>query len=415
MKGEVKKYGRCPMQKIIILFFALCLFPVISSSAFAKKPKIYTPEDQYKYQQQALRQEEKEKYERSLLPQSGYMTREEYEELSREIPSYERKVPDPEPPKDIKMKYIPQPVYKLGRYNNPPGSPELHIDISLKYDREFICPGITSPNKDIVVYPKLSYYAASDCTVCDLFVIPLDKTLPELSRIQRANIINRLPEPILSTEKDIREKCIFRTITPIDFSPDGSKLLAKEKIGNINDGIWQTNVLVYDFNKKTARKIPEIREAIKFYWKNNGNLILNEKRWDIYPLGFDANNPERIVVSSYGYTGGKPNFLGTWSIDCQGERSLLISLFKENVPISINGYKLVKEGYVDPVTVYNNEKQKDKLTKKKRKEEKKAKKQEAKEKKQVLNKKLKEMKQEEKTVLKEYRKKQNSSFPTGSN
>lgn len=390
------------MRRKIALVFIICLCQIVFSNlAFAKKTKIYTPESEYKHQQNILKLQEKEKYQRSLLPQSGFMTREEYEELSKDIPTSERVVPEYQLPKDIKMKYVPQPTYKLTHYNDPPGSPELRIDRKLKFDRQFVCPGITSPKKDFLVYPVVYYYASNDCTAGDLFIIPFDMSLPEVSRVQRANILKRISEPILSTEKSLREKFIFRTMTPIDFSSDGTKLLAKEKTGNVNDGIWQTDLWVYDFNTKAARKLPEIRDAIRYYWANTENLVLDEKRWDIYPLGFDANDPERVVVSAYGYTGKIPKFLGNWSIDCQGERTLLLSLFDASVPISINGYKIVQFGIVNFTDVYNDEKRQDKIIKQKLKDAKKDKKKEAKQKKEALNKRINE-------ITKERQPKQNS-------
>lgn len=409
-------------QKTVLLFFALCLSLFVCAPVFAfdlpfgwspslpysKKLKVYTPKDQYKYTQNILRQEEIEKFEKSLLPESGYMTREEYEAKSKYVPNSQKNVPEYKQTNDLGMKYVPQPIYKLARYNNPPGSPELHIGRTLNFDRQFTCPGITSPNKDILVYPVISYYAVNQCTSTDLFMIPLDKSFPDVERIQRANIVRRKPNPILSTDKSITEKGIFRTMTPIDFSPDGSKLVAKEKIGGVDEGIWKTNLWIYDFNTQSARQIPEVREAIKYYWKSKENLVLDEKRWDIYPMGFDAGDPNRVVVSAYGYTGKLPKFLGLWSIDCNGERSMLISLFKDSAPVSVNGYKLVKEGVVEPFLVEQNEKNLKKLEQNKKKSAKKAAKDDYKQKKKALNKKLKEMKKEENRVLHGYNKQLNS-------
>lgn len=366
------------MQKKVFLPFLMVLMicacqicqSSFSNSAFAKKIKVYTPTMEYKYQQKILRQEEKEKYQRSLLPDSGCMRTEEYENRSKDITNEERVIPPPELPKDIKMKYVPQPTYKMVHYNNPPGSPELHIGRRFKFDRQVNCPGITSPNKDLLVYPAVYYYVNNQCTACDLYQIPLDQSLPYVERIQRANIIKRNPTPILSTEKNISEKFTFRTMTPIDFSVDGTKLLAKEKIGNINDGIWQTNAWVYDFNTKQSRNLSEVRAAIRYYWSGQG-VALDEKRWDIYPLGFDANDENRVVVSAYGYTGKVPRFLGTWSIDCNGERTQLISLLEANAKVSENGFKIVQDGVVNPVVIRQTEKQTDKLAKQKRKKEKK--------------------------------------------
>lgn len=361
------------------------------SPVFAKKDKVITPRMEAKYRKKVLKQEAKEDYKRSLLPESGCMTVEEYENLSKDIPNSQKVVPEYKMPRDIKMKYVPQPTYSLARYNDPPGSAELHLPRRFKFDRQVNEGAITSPKKDILVYPTVYYYAINQCTTADLFVIPLDKSLPDVSRIQRANIIRKLPDPILSTEKNIKEKFIFRTLTPIDFSEDGTKLIAKEKIGNVNDGIWQTNLWVYDFSTKQARELHEIREAIKFYWLNSEGLMLDEKRWDIYPLGFDANTPNRVVVSAYGYTGKTPEFLGNWSIDCNGERAMLLSLFDAKSKISMNGYKIVQSGIVNPTEVYHNEKMQDKIAKKERKKDKITAKKDITAKKKVYKEKLKEI------------------------
>lgn len=400
---------------IYLSLFTICylLFAVCFSPVFAAKAKVSTPASQYKYQQNILKQEIKKDYERSLLPQSGYMTKEEYEELSKDVPNSEKVVPEYKLPKDIKMKYVPQPTYKLVHYNNPPGTPELHIQRRFQFDRQINCTGITSPNGDIMVYPVVYYYAINQCTAGDLFVIPLDKSLSDLDRVKRANVIKRIPTPILSTAKDISEKFIFRTMTPIDFSADGTKLIAKEKIGNVNDGIWQTNLWVYDFNTQQARNLSEVRDAIKYYWKNNENLILDDKRWDINPLGFDANDSGRIIVSAYGYTGRAPKFLGNWSIDCNGEQTQLVSLFNANANVSINGLKLVQDDVQSPSIVLAEEKKQDKATKKTRKQAKKAMKKASKEKKKAYKKKIKEIKQETSKTIQEYNRQQNISGPTG--
>lgn len=370
---------------LLAFFFAICYCPSVSAKA------INTPQSQTKYLKNILKQQAVEDYERSLLPESGCMTVEEYEKASKDIPDAEKVIPEYTPPKDIKMKYVPQPTYKLARYNNPPGSVELHIQRRFFFDRQENLGAVTSPNFDVLVYPVIYYYACNQCTAGDLFVVPLDKTLSNVSRVLRSNIVKRKPDPILSTDKDIREKFTFRTMTPVDFSADGTKLAAKEKIGNINDGIWQTNLWVYDFNTNTARKIPEIREAIKFYWLNTKNLALDEKRWDITPLGFDTANPDRIIVSAYGYTGARPIFLGNWSIDTNGERAMLISLFDAKADVSMNGYKVVQDDILTPSIVEKNEKLEDKKVKQKRKQEEKVKKEELKTKKKALQQKLKEI------------------------
>ena len=184
--------------------------------------------------------------------------------------------------------------------------------------------------------------------------------------------MNKEEKPLISTSKDIDTKFIFRTLTPIDFSSDNKKLVVKEKVGHRHDGIWKTDLWVYDFEKKEAKKLPEIREAIVNYWANTGGVDFDEKRWDIYPMGFDANNDNRIIVCAYAYTGEVPKFLGTWSIDINGEFSKLESLTGVSFPVSIIGYRLAEGDIIPSSEAEFEAKQAKELNKDKEKEAKKA-------------------------------------------
>lgn len=296
---------------------------------------------------------ETEKYEKSRLPESGYMTVAEYEAKSRPKTKKEinAKILDKaEMPKDENMVYVPQHNFKLVKYNDPVGSPELSLPRKLTFDRQINAQGIVSGDYTKLVYPAVYYYAQSDCTSCDLFLINLDSTLSNVDKVKKANVVNKETKPLLSTEKDIDTKFIFRTLTPIDFSADNQKLVIKEKVGHRHDGIWKTDLWVYDFSKKEARKLPEIRDAIVHYWLNKNGVDFDEKRWDIYPLGFDANNDDRVIVCAYAFTGEAPQFLGTWSIDVNGSESKLEDSSGVSVPVAVTGYRLAEESEVIPVS-----------------------------------------------------------------
>lgn len=318
---------------------------------------------------------ETEKYEKSRMAESGYMTVAEYEAKSRAKTKKEinEEILDKaEMPKDENMVYVPQRKFKLVKYNDPVGSPELYLPRKLNFDRQINAQGIVSGDYTKLVYPAVYYYAQSDCTSCDLFLINLDTSLSNTERVKRANIVNKEEKPLISTSKDIDTKFIFRTLTPIDFSSDNKKLAVKEKVGHRHDGIWKTDLWVYDFEKKEAKKLPEIREAIVNYWANTGGVDFDEKRWDIYPMGFDANNDNRIIVCAYAYTGEVPKFLGTWSIDINGEFSKLESLTGVSFPVSIIGYRLAEGDIIPSSEAEFEAKQAKELNKDKEKEAKKA-------------------------------------------
>lgn len=340
---------------------------------YIKKKDRVVAEEIYKNEVNKL--EEEEKYEKSKLPESGYMTVEEYESKSRAKSKKEliEEINGGEIPKDSNMVYVPQRSFKLVKYNEPVGSPELTLPRKLNFDRQINAQGIISGDRTMMVYPSVYYYAQSDCTSCDLFLIKLDPTLTDTDKAKYANIVQKVEKPLISTEKDINTRFVFRTLTPIDFSADNKKLVVKEKVGYRHDGIWKTDLWVYDFEKQEALKIPQIREAIINYWAQAGGVDFEENRWDIYPMGFDANNDDRVILCAYAYTGEVPKFLGTWSIDVNGENSKLEDLEVATIPVSVVGYRLAEDSVRDISEVEFEAKQ---AEKKDKAEEKQAKEQE---------------------------------------
>ena len=195
-----------------------------------------------KYIHNVNKKAEKEKFERTKLNRhpSGFMTVEEYEQLSAPKDRMTEEVEVPKIPTPADMIYVPQPEYRIVKYNNPPGSPDFSK----------------------LVYPSVYYYPDSASTACDLFVINLEEAKSNLHKILTANVIHRLAEPILSTDKNIDNYFTFRTLTPVDFSSDGTKLLVKEKIGNTKDGIWKTTPVVYDFTTNVSYSLVEVPQII---------------------------------------------------------------------------------------------------------------------------------------------------------
>ena len=347
---------------------------------------------------------EKEKFEKAKLNRhpSGYMTVEEYELLSTPKDRMTEEVDIPKTPIPADMVYVPQPAYKIVRYNNPPGSPEITLSKTFYEKRQQNAQGIVSPDFTKLVYPAIYYYPNSGSTACDLFVINLEEAKSNMDKILTANTIHRLSDPILSTDKTNDNYYTFRTLTPIDFTPDGTKLLVKEKIGNSRDGIWQTTPIVYDFKTGVSYNLVEIRDAIIYYWKENRGLNLDDKRWDVYPLGFVANEPDWVIVNAVAYTGNTPVNLGTWKVSSKGEQSRLITFTNSEVQVSMNGYKLVKDGIVPSAITEKEQKELKKIEKAKVKQSKKEDKKEVKALEKSYKAKIKEMNAEFKESQKDY-------------
>ncbi len=343
------------------------------------------------------KQEAKDRYKKKKMPESGYMTMEEYEKKSVSKDKREGNGDFIPKIKDSNMKYVPQPKYKLIRYNVPPGTAELNLQRKVHFDRQEVMPGIISPDTEFMVIPIVSYYAKTDSTDCDLYIVPLKKGMPDVEKVIKANIAQKDPVPILSTSRYPVEYGTFRTLTPVDFSLDKRYLIIKEKTGNTGDGIWQTEIYTYDFETKQVHKAREIRDAIRYYWKTTKNLDVKDIRWDIYPMGFDAVNKDRIVVTAYAYAGNPPRSLGTWSIDAHCNQVRMESLTDQNLNVSTIGLKIVEDGIEDPKSVVAESKIAKKYEKKKKKEAKKE-----------IKKKKKELKREYKAEIKKINKNYNA-------
>ena len=357
------------MRRIFITALAIAaVSPIIMAANVSAQKDMATIEAEYlkRVEKDRIREE----YGRKIMDRkpSGFMSVEEYEKLSKPKDKTTIDYGRPEVEKSYDMQYVPQPIYKLARYNDPPGTPNLTVKKELFKTGQLNLPGITAPDFSVMVYPAVYYYPERGAVTCDLFVVPLKDNDSSVNRILKANIARRNPNPIMSTDKELTNSSIYRTLTPIDFSADSKKLLVKEKIGSSEDGIWKTNMIVYDFNNKTTYELSELREAIKYYWKEYKGLDLIDKRWDIYPLGFSKGNPNRIMVTAYAYTGEKPVFLGVWSIDYQGEQSRLISLTNGSIEVASNGFKLVQDGVVSRPLTEMQEKQEKALVKNQAKE-----------------------------------------------
>ena len=163
------------------------------------------------YKNKVDKSDETEKYEKSRLPESGYMTVEEYESKSRPLTKKEinsKILNEPNMPKDSNMVYVPQHKFKLVKYNDPVGSPELSLPRKLNFDRQINAQGIVSGDFSKMVYPAVYYYAEADCVSCDLFVINLNSSLSNLEKVRTANVLNKESKPILSLYQQIKTQTL---------------------------------------------------------------------------------------------------------------------------------------------------------------------------------------------------------------
>ena len=251
--------------------------------------------------------------------------------------------------KKVKPVEVALPVveYEFVEYNNPPGTKELDLH-KLKEKKQLNLNGVVSPDKTTMVYSEVYFYPDNSQTNCALYQIKLDTSLSGADRILKATIADKKELPLMTSGMDSYDNHIYRTLTVVDWSEDSSRLLVKEKTGEDQRSLWATNVWVYDFDTDKATRLDKLRTAIKDFWKTRTGVYLDDYKWDITPIGWDLNYPDRIIVYAYGYNKELKKFLGAWSIDYQGRdvslESLVSQNFGQDFEVSRNGLVLKVKG-----------------------------------------------------------------------
>lgn len=336
----------------VVLAFFISISPAFSFGLSSKpNPYYYDNPKVVREKKRAIKKEAKEvqkdlkkvkKFRRKTLANienNAPKTYEEYEKMAQDLKRSDFKLPEPSYEKDPKLVELPDPHIRIVKYNVPAGTKDLNLSEIIK-NRKINSNAVLSPDLSKVVYSSSYYYPTEYQLSSELYCINVDKNATIIENLKNAHEIKKDRNPIMSTGLEVLQNKLLKTLVVIDWSKDGKKVAVKEKVGSSLQGIWQTNIWVYDFETQQTKKLNEVREAIKYYWKSNENLDLVDYMWDIYPVGWDANNPDRIILYAYAYTKTTPKFLGTWSIDSKGERSQLMSLKSTDFFITTNGYSL---------------------------------------------------------------------------
>ena len=235
--------------------------------------------------------------------------------------------------------YFSNPHFRVISFNTPPG--QRNIDLTQLVKRRTVASaGILSPDKSRIVYTKSFFYPQLGQTSSAAYYVPIEDAKDAYDVLYQTNVMQGDVNPILSVGMDAIQDSQFKTLFPIDWSEDGTKIAFKEKIGSNYHDTWKTNVIIYDFESKNWKRLTAVREAIIYWWRQNKQIELKDYMWDIFPIGWEKQNPDRLVVYAYAFTDNVPFFLGTWSIDYNEAKSELISIDSTSVEINLNGYGL---------------------------------------------------------------------------
>ena len=233
---------------------------------------------------------------------------------------------------------LPEPEYKLVKYNIPHGA--RNIDLSrLVTSHTAVSPAVLSLDKAKMIYTKCFYYPQKLQSASAAYFIPVNG-ISAYNILYNTNVVQGEAEPLFTAGMDNLSRNQFVTLFPLDFSKDSSKIAFKEKTGSNLDGVWITNIIIYDFEKKTFNRLEKARETVIEYALKEYGIKLQDYLWDIQPIGWYRADKNRIIYYAYIYTDKKPAFLGLWSIDFSGLKPELISPEPIEADIDVNGFGL---------------------------------------------------------------------------
>lgn len=238
-------------------------------------------------------------------------------------------------------------------YNDASGKLEMNLQ-KLLNDNMYVSPPVISPDFNHIVYTEVYYYPSINQVTSRCFYIPVNLpkenpdgtpvTLKEYLKSYSARSDQHNRYDILSVGTSTYDRDVFRSLTIVDWDYTSTRVLIKEKIGRMRQGVIGSIIWFYDIIDDKIVRLDTIREAIINYWLNNKDLDLNQYSWDIEVLGWEMNSDTRFIVNAYAYPAkGKKIFLGCWSMDIKSQLAKLLSLDNENWEVARNG--LITDSY----------------------------------------------------------------------
>ncbi|MBE7706719.1 MAG: hypothetical protein E7Z91_05715 [Cyanobacteria bacterium SIG30] len=327
-----------------ILFTFLFLF-LFNSCVFAKN-KEYDPNTVLQSKSFFDRVAFWKKFKKNNDTEKMPITPDEWLIRASSIPLTERENPKIVPKVNKKLSKVKERDSYILKYNIPAGGMEVNLSDVKKYSSVNSL-GVADESLSKIAYVTHYYYPSTNQIASELYIAPLDKSFSKKDRFKKVNILNAQKTNLLKSGVEMVKDDYFSSLTILDWSKYANFILVKEKIGSLNTGLFTTNlykVNISDYCETLSVEKIDFEEPIKNFWSNQLSLRLNFYRWDIKPLGFNAENEDEIIAIAYGYTKeNKKVFLGAWSAILSTGEIILLSLDETQFDIVPHGLILKYE------------------------------------------------------------------------
>ncbi len=257
--------------------------------------------------------------------------------------------------------------------NQTTAQPAMEINLfQMETKRIVRSPVLLSPNGSLTTFTEVIYLPHARQTVSKLYVTDRQsfrqKTAPappntllsvkkyknhwwqfwrskqpiqttQTPQFSDTTLLSRINKPIYKVGLDEQKRFKFETLTAVDWSATGNKLLFKRKNGTLYVGLRTSDILVYDLNAGTISIYPELKRIIAYQWENKREYLPSAKQmeWDFEPLGWAPGSDTEVVVKAYGFEKDRKIFMGTFKYDITKAENAVVSLKDQPVAYSVNG------------------------------------------------------------------------------
>jgi len=215
-------------------------------------------------------------------------------------------------------------------------------------------PAALTPQADGLAYSEAIYLPGTRQVLGGLYFNPLVGGVEALqlsAALGSASVLggldpNRLLQQRISWWRVGNERSqpfAFSTLTVVDWSANGQRLLIKRKQGANYTGLLPTTVAITE--RATGKTIVygEILPAIQAWVANQPGQAaetLRLRAWDLEPLGWLPQSNTVFYVRAWSFSQkAPPEFVGLWRFDTQARYPSLVSSHVATVPIvAANGW-----------------------------------------------------------------------------
>ncbi|MFM7469015.1 MAG: hypothetical protein ACKO37_05915 [Vampirovibrionales bacterium] len=166
-------------------------------------------------------------------------------------------------------------------------------------------------------------------------------TIPSINQTTRAFVdyldpVKMAPfrQRILGAGDAEKQPFSFQTLVPVDWSPDGQRLLLRTRKGVLHETPTGTDLLVYDRKSGSVWVYPELWRRFEPPFTTQ-SMRLQPRAYDVMPLGFKAHSTQEIIYAVRSFRIPDPftrkpfpldeQFHGFWSYHLDRKTNTLLS------------------------------------------------------------------------------------------